>query len=421
MLVRSWLALVLLAATLATSAGAQTAARRDTVVKTAGAPVHARQGTLVEELSIGVVDGDEEYMFGDIADMTLGNDGSIFVLDRRVPIVRQYDASGKFVRNVGRSGSGPGEYRSVSGIGTLKDGRLVLWDTGNWRVNVYSPAGQFITQWATPSGSANATATYSRALLVDNRDNVWCRGNIIKRTEDGVTRRSVWFRVDAGGIRDTLENPAMPDPGQGLRASNGNGSTSANLPFSPIPIVAKSPLGHFVTGFGSRYAFEIHEPGKPLTSIRRDGVRPSPVSSTERASERARIDTIMKRTDPAWSWTGPEIPSTKPFFTAINIGLDGRIWVSTVGESMPGPGLMTTSMGGGGRSGGAPPRAPATARERPSVPSVHDIFEPDGRYVGELIAPARLSLVLRRGDQVWAVSRNADDVASVKRLRIRWP
>src|SRR5690348_623389 len=89
------------------TAAAQSPARRDTTVKTVGAPVHAKMGTLVEELSIGVVDGAEEYVFGDVADLALGPDGSLYVLDRKVPIVRQFDAKGKFVRNIGRAGSGP--------------------------------------------------------------------------------------------------------------------------------------------------------------------------------------------------------------------------------------------------------------------------------------------------------------------------
>src|SRR5688572_24508441 len=129
----------------------QSTIRVDTVVRVAQAPVHTGIATLVEEMSIGVADGAEEYMLGDVADIALGRDGTIYVLDRQVPAIRQYDDRGKYIRTIGRSGAGPGEYRSPSGLATMRDGRLLLWDTGNWRINVYAGDGTSLTQWQTPS------------------------------------------------------------------------------------------------------------------------------------------------------------------------------------------------------------------------------------------------------------------------------
>jgi hypothetical protein len=406
--------------TLAGVGEAQSAARRDTVVKTAGAPVHAKPGVLVQELSIGVVDGDETYMFGDVADLAVGNDGSLFVLDRKVPVVRQYDANGKFVRNVGRLGSGPGEYRSASGLAVLKDGRLLLWDTGNWRVNVYSPKGEFVTQWLTPSGSANSSAQYSRAIMVDTAGVAWCRGTVIKRGPNGIERRTVWLRVDAGGIRDTVEPPVMPEPTGMLSATapGGNASATAGVPFLPQPAVALSPLGYFVTGMPSRYAFEIVAEGKAPISIRRANVQPIAVSSAERESERERIESTMKRTDPAWSWNGPEIPRTKPFYSGLVVGLDGRIWVPVIPEASRRVGSISNQSMGVGRGG--PPRPPLVEKPMPETAALYDLFEPSGAFVGSVQVPPRVSTVLRKGDQVWAVAFNEDEVPSVKRYRIRW-
>jgi hypothetical protein len=404
---------------LSTFAGAQSVARRDTLVKTAGAPVHARPGTLVEELSIGVVDGAEEYMFGEVADIAIGNDGSTFVLDRKIPIIRQFNAGGKFVRNVGRLGSGPGEYRSVSGLAVMKDGRLLLWDTGNWRVNVYSATGDFVTQWLTPSGSANSTATFARAIMVDTSGAVWCRGNVLTRDASGVSRRNIWLRVDAGGIRDTVELPPMPDTPDGLvaRSANGNAQSSAVVPFSPVAVTARSPFGTFVTGLPTRYAFELIAPGKPITSVRRENAAAQPVTSEERSAERTRIETMLRRTDPNWTWNGPEIPRTKPFYGGISVALDGRIWVAVIPEAR----RVGTINGPVGIGTGAPVRAPQpAAARRDEHPALYDIFEADGKYVGQVQVPARVSSVLRRGDQVWAVAYDEDDVSTVKRYRIRW-
>ena len=39
-------------------------------------------------------------------------DGSIYVADSQAGVVRQYDANGRFVRDFGRQGTGPGEFNS---------------------------------------------------------------------------------------------------------------------------------------------------------------------------------------------------------------------------------------------------------------------------------------------------------------------
>ena len=106
--------------------------RVDTLVRTVQAPRYAGVAMLVEEASIGVADGNEEYMLGAVADIAIGRDGSVYVFDGQVPVVRHYDANGRFLRRIGRSGSGPGEYRSTSGIAIAPDGRLLFCDTGNW-------------------------------------------------------------------------------------------------------------------------------------------------------------------------------------------------------------------------------------------------------------------------------------------------
>ncbi|MGH9202424.1 MAG: 6-bladed beta-propeller, partial [Vicinamibacterales bacterium] len=189
---------MILPVTFASGALAQRAPT-DTIVRRAERPLHLGVATLVEEMSIGVADGREEYILGEVADVAVAKDGSVHVFDRQVPIVRHYGASGTFLRSVGRSGSGPGEYRSVSGIATTTDGRLLVWDTGNWRINVYSSSGDFVTQWTTPSGmSGGGTAQFSRALLVDTSGTVITRKNLFDmRNPDN--RPTVWLRFRRDG------------------------------------------------------------------------------------------------------------------------------------------------------------------------------------------------------------------------------
>src|SRR5688500_6470978 len=100
----------LIAVMAASNASAQNA------VAGAGAPTWGTSTRLVQELRIGQLEGAEQYTFGSVDGIAVGLDGAMFVYDGKVPIIRLYDATGKFVRNVGRAGEGPGEYRDVLGI-----------------------------------------------------------------------------------------------------------------------------------------------------------------------------------------------------------------------------------------------------------------------------------------------------------------
>lgn len=388
----------------------------DTVVRMAGAPVHPGVATLLEEVSIGVSDGAEEYMLGEVADIALGRDGSVYVLDRQVPGVRHYDASGRFLRTIGRSGSGPGEFRAMSGIATMGDGRLLLWDTGNWRLNVYAANGDFLTQWVTPSGSSgSSTAGFSRAVLVDTAGRIVTRKTIVD-ARDIMNRPTVWIRYrNDGRVLDTLHAPAARETPP-LSATSGRAAVRMGVPFAPQRFFSMSPLGYLVAGLPDRYAFEIHQPGRAVLSVRRD-VQPATVSRAERSREQRRVEDRMHQTDPTWSWNGPAIPETKPLYEGLEVGLDGRIWVALVKEVSPRVGSMRS--GGVGMPGATPPAPRSSEADQPR-PALYDVFEPDGRYLGQVGVPPKVSSVVRRGDQIWAVAYDADDVPRIKRYRIAW-
>jgi hypothetical protein len=391
--------------------------RVDTIVRTVQRPLHTGVAALVEELSIGVEDGAEEYMLGEIADIALGRDGSIYALDRQVPVIRHYDAQGKYIRSIGRRGEGPGEYRSVSGLAVAPDGRLLVWDTGNWRINVYSPSGDAITQWLTPSGSGGSSmATYARAISVDNAGRIVTR-KVIFNAEDIRNRPTVWLRFRPDGrVLDTLRAPHFTDVPE-LMATSGRATVTRGVPFMPQRLVALSPLGAFIAGYPDRYAFEIHQPDGSVISIRRQ-VKPEPVSRSERANARREVEERMRQTDPTWSWNGPDIPDVKPFYADLQVALDGRIWVAILPEVSTRIG-STTSGGGMGPSRAPRPRPQGPPPPDPR-PALYDVFEPDGQYLGQVQVPARVSSVVRRGDTVWAVAFGEDDVPRIKRYRIAW-
>jgi hypothetical protein len=300
-------------------------------------------------MSIGVPNGAEEYLFADVADVAVAKDGAIYVFDRGTPAIRKYDAAGKYVRTLGRKGRGPGEYLSGSGLGVLPDGRVLLWDTGNWRVNVYSATGDVLTSWSTESGMGpNSSMSVARGL---------------------------------------------PD----------------RYPFELHVPAAPARRGVPATW----------QPGQPVVSVRREAeAEAEPVTGAEWAQARSDLEERLRTTDPRWSWGLSAAPKTKPFYKALLVGEDGRIWVELVKPTIPAIGMLT----GGGGVGPAPARlAPSTGKPKVERAGLYDVFEPNGTYVGRVQLPLRVSLAVMRGEFVWGVAFDDDDVQSVKRYAISWP
>lgn len=396
------------------------AQRTDTIIRAAGRPVHSGVAEPARDLAVGVADGDENYMIGAINDIAVAANGTMYVLDRSVPAVRVYDAKGKFVKNIGRRGSGPGEYGFATAIAIASNGNLLLYDQGNARINVYSPSGDVITSWPTRGGTGSGSG---RGFLIsDALGTTYVRAPIWRPGQSSQPRWA-WFRFAAdGALRDTVYGPDGPSAPV-LSAQQGGFSKSANVPFAPAYYTEVSPLGYFVTSQSSRIAIDLHEPGKPVASVRRD-IELQAVTRRERDSARTEVSESMRQTDPSWSWNGPDIPAKKAAFTGLRLGADGLLWV----QLSKGPRIDDGSSGGPGGGGsrmGVGKAPPGGGRGSTwSCPTdswtVNDVYEPSGRYLGQVKLPERVSVLHMRGDYLWAATCNEDDVPQVVRYRIDW-
>jgi DNA-binding beta-propeller fold protein YncE len=61
--------------------------------------------------------------------------------------VHQFAADGRLVRSWGRPGGGPGEFRIPHGIAVLPDGRILVADRENDRIQVFDPDGRYLSEW----------------------------------------------------------------------------------------------------------------------------------------------------------------------------------------------------------------------------------------------------------------------------------
>ncbi len=383
------------------------------VVRTVSGSVWRDTATLVPEVSIGVFDGPEEYIFGSVVSMAMADDGTIYVMDRQVPALRVYNADGTYRTTFGGKGEGPGEYLEPDGgLNVLSDGRIVLRDPSNARIQVYSPDGEALDTWRIRGGFNT-----SRRMVVDQQD----RSHALVLLDPDASvmdwEMGLVQILPDGNPGDTLRVPDLPWEEPTIMASQedeeGNTtSMSVNLvPFGPQEHATLSPMGYFIHSITTDYTLTLLKEDGPAVRIQKE-YTPVPVTGGEKAEEEAREIRNMRYTDPTWRWSGEPIPDVKPPLRTFFPGEDGTIWVmvhqpaSRVEDPFYDP--------------SDPDAVPDEWRE----PIVFDVFDEDGTYLGAVRAPDGLGRnphpIFTR-EWVLGTIRDELDVQTVVKFRVDIP
>ena len=342
---------------------------------------------------------------GDITGMAVAPDGRIYLWDPATPSVWLMTADGKSLTRVGRKGAGPGEYARVNGLAVMKNRNLVVWDEGNARVNFYDPDGEFLTSSLVPF----PFCCPSNIVTADTLNRVWLfliDGAVAGRVKGDpqAPRHSAFLLLDhSGAILDTVEAPVMRTEYAPLTATNPNSISSRIMPYGGVPRYVASPFGHIVSGTGRPYVVHSATGGR---SLRIEGAStPVSISREERRQWRANLEFELRRIQPDWRWSGPEFPREKPPYFDLRVGQDGRIWVALSVESES-----------------YTPETPSDPNAAPPIgfrskERRWDVYAPDGKFVARVVAPRTFTAHVMRGNTVWGVLRDADDVPTVVRMK----
>jgi len=116
-----------------------------TIVKNPMKPLKPELQIIFEEdLTIGVEEGDENYMFGNQVFMNTDDEGNIYVTDRDRRTVKKYDSNGNFLQSIGRLGQGPGEFQDMSEVRFNSEGNIYLNDLKTQRLSFFSKEGNYL-------------------------------------------------------------------------------------------------------------------------------------------------------------------------------------------------------------------------------------------------------------------------------------
>lgn len=375
------------------------------VVRTVSGQVWESDKTLVSEVSIGVLEGEDQYQFGNLRAIAADREGRMYAYDAHVPVLRVYAQDGTWLHDIGREGEGPGEYkRPDSGLAILPDGRVAMRDPGNGRITLYSPDGEYDGFYRI-AGSFNT----SRPLIADTSGAlstyiITNLGASVFEWKGGLAR----FRAE--GTVDTIVAPDLEYEEATVSGQHEDNSSVSGVPFTPGQVTAYSPFGYYVVGVSEDYSFDLLRPEGVLRLSR--SYSPVPVDRGEAAAERERMTDDFKQQFPGWKWNGPPIPDFKPAYEGFYPAEDGRIWVH-----VPAPSKRYMDA----EEQNAEEERLGSAINPYREPVRFDVFEPTGEYLGQVATPEGFSLrpqPVFRGDTVWAVVRDEFDVQRLHRFRL---
>jgi hypothetical protein len=378
-----------------------------TVINESGS---AWRGTavLVEEASIGAEFGRDPYMFGRVSSVA-GSGDHIYVTDRQVGALRVYDWDGRYVRDIGRKGQGPGEFQSAGSVGVDGEGRIWLDDMLGARVLVFTRAGDpLATIRKRPPLIAGSTP-----IVAAHDGRGYVLGHI--RATDTTEERLGMIPYDVDGSVRELVDVRSPGPRppvlQAVTAARSLGVLTSLYPRG-IAVFAAAPA--VVSGFPDTYRFRWdHLDGRSVVVERAGALLPLDAAESTAAEEAA--TRFLRGLDPSWAWPDDPLPRIKPAYTNLIPAVSGETWVVRPGRSSRIPGCDEGSF--------EPTGKPHCWREERIV----DVFGADGRYLGDVVVPDDLPLerydprpFIRAADVIGVVEDDAGTIR-VKRYRLVVP
>lgn len=352
--------------------------------------------TLVEELSIGSMDAEPEYQFGQIIGVDVDADGNVYVADSQARDVRVFDPSGRHLRTIGRPGSGPGELGlAMNGVFVVGD-EVVVPDLGNARIQRFSLAGE-------PLGSAPLDLTRgipmrwdlaSGGRLVVQRRMMNVADSAAAPTGDPI--------VTSGLDGAPVDTVAVLPVGESMQIVGGQARVRF---FDPEPIWDAAPDGRLVTSRNNDMRFELWDASGTLKRI---FTRPyEPRSLTER-DKQVLLDAIGEAA--RQQGARPEqvqafLSQTRfadhyPAFVIAALGPRGSVWVQRM------------------RTGNELVGEEGTFNAQDLGSAEWDVFDGEGRYLGVVTFPGRYQPIRVMGDRFYGIARDELDVQSLKVYRV---
>ncbi len=280
-------------------------------------------------LDIGVMDGEPEYQFFQVAGAVRLPDGRVAVANSSSGEIRFFDSSGHFLKTSGGRGSGPGEFEDIFFLERTVGDSLIAYDWRNRRLSVLSPDGAFarsfeFTVLTTTGGFPILTQPFPDGDLLLATDMFIASGELA----EGARRDSaMYYVIDPSGALDTTIG-VFPG-GESYQTTDGEAWVGGGLVFGKFGYAAVAGDG-FYYGSSDRWEIEYRTKEGDLQRVLRLDRPNLPVTQEdidryisdrmERASpDRRQVYEAMYEHMPFPEWM--------PAYGEFEVDAEGDLWV----------------------------------------------------------------------------------------------
>lgn len=245
--------------------------------------------------------------------------GRLLVVEEAPVSLRLLEPDGTLIREIGREGEGPGEYRSAIPVAF---GRYIAIDDPRLaRLTVLDTSGALINTF--PAPCCHYASVYS-----DNSGRVYMRTS--PGSDTAASDAMVWIDIRSGAS-DTVVLPRVGPPQHLWEFEIEGGRMSYSIPYQPYDVTAITPAGTVLRGWTGRYEYlERSFDGDSIRVVRRDW---NPVERPE-AERRERYDEmteqLRKQVGEATVnqvMNFADIPSEAEPMPGLNVDAGGNVWV----------------------------------------------------------------------------------------------
>jgi hypothetical protein len=386
-------------------------------------------GTPTPVFTVGKEEGESWEMLANAQAVTFDRADNLYVLDSGNFRVLVFDRAGRFVREIGKQGNGPGELTFPMGLAIAPDGRLVIADMGRGGFAIFEHDGTYVENVAAPAGLRPSS---TMGFAVDASGAAVFRTMPAMRGGPGAPPLDPQQLTKSPIVRTALEANATPTtlyeipmPAPRVQEAGQAGGRVMRMvmyappTFTPTAAWGALPNGTIAVAHDPGYAIKLVDAtGRLQRTITRDE---QPRRVTKRDQERAKEQRRKQLENPSsgqgirvtnnsgassfsFGTGGEKLTSAQieerlrdmtfaevmPMIQTLRTDPLGRIWVQRMPDEVGGDGVV-------------------------------DLLGPDGRYLGTLEGHKIPDAVSNSGLAAW-IERDELDVqrVAVRRLPPAW-
>jgi len=288
---------------------------------------------------VGGFAADSAAEFANLGGVTVLENGNVVVADRVAPFLRVFDPRGRHLRDLGRSGQGPGEYRYVYEMDWCAPGELSVFDVDR-RVHRYKGDMTFVSTQLISLDAIGGGVGYNRDCNTNGFQVVTGWGDFQAQFKVGLFEATAPVVLLRG--EEVVRNFGERLSSQRLGSVRPDGSAAGSgpHPFGRATVVAIGSDKLYI-GDGRGYEIEVYDLfGNPLPSIRWSG--PSLRYDRNLVDQLANqaVTQAPERSRPALRRWYAEMPKLEqlPAYDRILVSDTNEVWVrqfvkpGTVGE-----------------------------------------------------------------------------------------